>query len=289
MSCLTLAPVVRADEHVTPCPTYERASDDAVIVDERLIEISGVAASRAQPGVLWVHNDSGDDAVVYAIDVQGRTVAEVVLDGVTAIDCEDIALGPGPDDGDHLYLGDIGDNGRNRETIRIYRFLEPHVQLREDGCVVRITVVPEVIEVTYPDGPRDAETLLVDPVTGDVVVISKDPFRARVYRVPLIGDSAATMEFLVELPWGLITGGDISSEGSAILLRAYWNAQIWPRPNAGEWWKALFSSGCPVPLAMEPQGEAISFTADGAGYLTISEGRQPTLHLYRRPSESASE
>jgi len=264
------------------CPTYQRVSDVAVILDSRLSEISGLAASRTQPGLLWVHNDSGDQAGVYAIDQQGRTVADVRLIGVEAFDCEDIALGPGPDGSDCLYLADSGDNAAAREAIRIYRFHEPRIEIRDDGQISQLFVEYDVIEAVYPDGPRDAETLLIDPISGDIVIISKDFIRARAYRISPAIDGVATLEFLTEVPWGFMTGGDISPDGASILLRGYWHAEIWPRSTEGdEWWGTLAELGCAVPLAQELQGEAIGFSADGRGYFSISEGIQPSLHFYR--------
>lgn len=279
--CLAVVSVAFVEKPIAPCPTYERVPDGAMIVDERLTEISGLVASRSQPGILWVHNDSGDDAVVYAIDLDGRTVAEVRLIGIDAVDCEDIALGTGPSDGDYLYLADIGDNAGARETICIYRLPEPQIEIRENGQIVQLSVECDVIEAVYPDSPRDAETLLVDPISGDVVIVSKDFIHARAYCVPVGAAGIATLEFLIELPWGFMTGGDISPDGSSILLRGYWNAEIWPRSIEGDWWTTLGFPGCPVPLALESQGEAIGFSGDGTGYFTVSEGSCPTLNIYR--------
>ncbi|MCK5827663.1 hypothetical protein KAH43_03975 [Candidatus Bipolaricaulota bacterium] len=277
---LGLMLAVFADE-LNQCPAYESASRIATIADIQLSEISGLVASRSQPGILWLHNDSGDEAAVYAIDVQGRTVAEVRLIGIEAVDCEDIAFGPGPSEGDYLYLADIGDNGAARETIRVYRFPEPQIEIREDGQMAQMSVECDVIEAAYPDAPRDAETLLVDPITGDIIIVSKDFIRARVYRLPAALDGVGTLEFLTEVPWGFMTGGDISPGGASILLRGYWHAEIWARSPVGDWWAALASPGCPMPLALEPQGEAIGFSIDEDGYFTISEGVQPPLYLYR--------
>jgi hypothetical protein len=269
-----------------PCPSFELASDPAKITDDELPEISGVAASRDQPGILWVHNDSGDDAMVYAIDLQGQLLAEVQLvdvngGSIDAVDCEDMALGPGPDGAPSLYLADIGDNAAKREMVRLYFFPEPQIEIREDGRVVKMTAKCNVIEAVYPDGSRDAETLLVDPITADVVIVSKDAIHARAYRVPILDGGMVTLEFLVELPWGLMTGGDISSDGMRVLLRGYWNAEMWTRSSEGDWWSLLAMSGCPATLAIEQQGEAIGFSADGLGYFTISEGVQPFLYSYR--------
>ena len=275
---------VAADE-ATPCAETERVSESVTIADGALSEISGLAASRSQPGILWVHNDSGDGTVVYAIDLEGQLQMQVQLIGsdgskINAVDCEDIALGPGPSAGDFLYLADIGDNTASRETIRIYRFLEPELNVEANGPVVQVAVECDVMEAVYPDGPRDAETLLVDPMSGDIIILSKDFIHARAYRMfDTIGE-ASTLEFLVELPWGFMTGGDISSDGTSILLRGYWNAEIWTRSPSGNWWTSLALPGCAASLAMEPQGEAIGFRADGGGYFTVSEGVQPPLHLY---------
>jgi hypothetical protein len=35
-----------------------------------------------------------------------------------------------------------------------------------------------------------------------------------------------------------------------------------------------------APSAIEPQGEAIAFDADGRGYTTVSEGTNPPLHHF---------
>ncbi len=277
-----------------PCPGTEQVDNAGTVTEKRLSEISGLVASRKQPGILWVHNDSGDRAIIYAINLQGRLVAEIQLiddDGnnVVALDCEDIALAPGTDNDDVLYLADIGDNPRSRETVRIYQLAEPQIIDMPDDHVVRKTAVCDVIKVSYPDGPRDAETLLVDPISGDIVIVSKDFIHARVYRIPSGPDDVITLEFLTQMSWGFMTGGDISSDGSSILLRGYWNAQMWPRSSEGDWWTLLAVSGCPVALAVESQGEAIGFSADGLGYFTISEGTQPSLYSYRILSESIAD
>jgi hypothetical protein len=297
MLALLVGFAVLAEDVASSCPETERAPDSRSIPDEALFEISGLVASRSQPGILWVHNDSGDGAVVYAIDLEGQLLAKVQLLGsdgseIEAVDCEDIALGPGPSDSDFLFLGDIGDNARSRDTIRIYRFSEPQINVGPSGHVVQMTAECDVIEMIYPDEPRDAETLLVDPITADIVIVSKDFIRARAYRVPNRVDGTATLEFLVELSWGFMTGGDISPDGSSILLRGYWNAEIWTRSTEGnDWWTTLAKSGCTVSLAAheEPQGEAIGFSADGTGYFSVSEGIQPSLHFYRAVSTGSSD
>ena len=138
--------------------------------DPRITESSGLAASHRHPGVYWTHNDSGDGPYVYAVDGStGRTLAKVTLRGVNARDCEAISVGP---DGD-VYLGDIGDNlGGTWPEVWIYRFPEPSVLRDETVDATRYTV-------RYEGGPRDAESLMVEPRTGRVYIASKATGRRR--------------------------------------------------------------------------------------------------------------
>src|SRR5690606_21021400 len=137
-----------------------------------LVEASGLAVSRDQPGVLWAHNDSGDTARVFAFGEDGSKLGIFTLDGAEAVDWEDMALGPDVDDAgepvddaDALYLADFGDNAAGRDTVSVYRVPEPEVAAGQ--APVRETVGDvERFTFTYPDGPRDAEALFVDRADG---------------------------------------------------------------------------------------------------------------------------
>jgi hypothetical protein len=253
-------------------------------------EASGLAASRANPGVLWVHNDSGDTARVFAMSVQGVHLGTYNLTGASAIDWEDMAIGPGPVAGQwYLFLGDVGDNGAVRFAIRVYRVPEPGVSLTQSAVTVNLSGV-ETITLQYPDGPRDAEALMVDPATRDLYIVSKRESRSRLYRAPYPQPTSETMvmEFRGELPWGWATGGDISPTGAEILVRGYLNASLWRRPAGTALWEALLGTADSEPLAAEPQGEAICFAASGAGYYTVSEGSYQPVYFFERARETGN-
>src|SRR5690606_16845520 len=126
--------------------------------NEAINEASGLVASKVHPFLLYTHNDSGGEPAVYMIDTLGRYKGKIILDDIRNEDWEDIAIGPGKDRSlSYIYVGDIGDNNAKRDKILVYRFPEP-LQVQE-----QITVTPERITLMYPDGPRDGETLLVDP------------------------------------------------------------------------------------------------------------------------------
>src|SRR5438093_10537248 len=102
----------------------------------RVKESSGIAASRAHPGVLWTHNDSGDDAYVYATDLADADRGAVRIRGARAVDWEDIALGPClTQPGACLYTADTGDNEMARKSAVIYAVAEADPPGRPRGPV----------------------------------------------------------------------------------------------------------------------------------------------------------
>ncbi len=278
--------LVRAETGFSQQPAFAEPVDRGLIEAKEINEASGLAASRLMPGVLYTHNDSGDRTRVFAIDDQGALLATIVLDGVTARDCEDIATGVGPKEGTaYLYLADIGDNNAEHKVSRIYRFPEPEIQLSDRGQVIVIDAV-ETIAFTYPDGPRDAETLLADPVTGDLFIVSKRDEPCRLYRLPFPQKSGMLMtaEAAGVLPLTLAVAGDLSADGGEILIKNYLTVFYWKREVQQPVAQALTASPAIIPYEMEPQGEAIAWRGDGAGFYTLSEETfNIEAHLYYYP------
>ena len=267
-----------------------------MIESAELSEISGMVASTANPGVYYVHNDSGDSARFFAIDERGRTLAEVVLSGATAVDWEDIAIGPGPGGGSFVYVADTGDNDARigaggRTSIDVYRVAEPAIS--EGQLAVKLQLSEwERLPLTYPDAPHDCEALLVDPQNAELVLVTKEnDGNSLVFRASgLVADGAPqTLSPLTELAFGtaqapgstLVTSGSMSATGGGILLRTYSAVFFWARPQGSDVATAL--AGPPRALAApsEDQGEAITFSADGASFLTVSESEHS--QIFRTP------
>jgi len=251
-------------------------------------EASGIVASRKNPGVLWVHNDSGDAARVYALHTEGRLLGIYRLKGARCRDWEDIALGPGPyPQRSYLYVGDIGDNQARYPSITIYRVPEPAI---DPNRILRESEIGPVdaIELTYPDGPKDAETLLFDPLNGDMYVIAKREFFCRVYRAahPQSTTKRTVMKLVTTLPWGFAVGGDVSPDGQWVVVRGPFNASVWRRPRGEELWRAFATEGFRLDLMPEPQGEGICFDGDGRGYFTIGEQVHTPIYYFARASSS---
>ncbi|MBM3128313.1 MAG: hypothetical protein FJ009_06710 [Chloroflexi bacterium] len=276
------------------CPQFADGVAVGNIQSALLNETSGLAASRKNSNVLWAHNDSGDSARVFAMDVQGRHLGIYNLVGVTALDWEDMAIGPGPVTGqDYLYLGDIGDNYRLRPSIVVYRVPEPTVSATQTPVSVDLSDWDR-LPMRYPGGVAyDSETLLVDPISGDLFGVTRDRAGegvARVFRnpAPHTAGVTVTLELVATLSLATeIKAGDVSPSGDAVLLRPHSfsapsSGYYWTRAPATNLWDAFAAQPCLTPLTNEAQGEALAFAADGNGYRTTSEGTNPPLYFYAR-------
>jgi hypothetical protein len=247
-----------------------------------LNEISGLAASRNSPGVLWAINDSGPPDL-YAITVTGAVVARFALLGAGLVDWEDIAIGPGPLPGtDYLYIGDVGNNLLARSVVRVYRVPEPVVNVAQpftDSALMDV----EAIDLAYPSGAHDCESLVVTPDTGDLYLITKDTTGVDsgysfIYRnaaplgagmtVPLqeVGHFFAGTNF-----FNLVTAADLSPDGSGLLMRSYIDVLYWPVAFGQALEDALMAPPCMLPAAPEIQSESIAFAGDMQGFFTVGE------------------
>ena len=235
-------------------------------------ESSGLAASRSRPGVLFTHGDKGNGALLYAVDLSGRYLGSHWVSGAAMVDWEDLAPGPCPSDGAPcLFVGDIGDNDGVRPSITVYVVREP-----EDGKDARRV---DTWEATYPDGPKDAETLLVHPCTGELYLITKrKDATGAIYRFP--PERSGTLEPVGELALQdsePITGGQWSEAGDALVVRTRDRIFAWdtdPSDPDAHW------NTPPTEVARvdEDQGESVAFTLDGA-IVTTSEGQPLQLQV----------
>lgn len=268
-------------------PTFTTGVVAGVVGDTLISEASGLAASRGNPWVLWTHNDRGDSARVFAITERGALLGEFVLPGVVAEDFEDVACGPGPEHGvSYLYIGDIGDNSALRSNIFIYRAPEPPVYPAFSNAPLgRALTNLATLRCVYPDSRRDAEALLVDPVTTSIFIATKDP-TTEIYVIPYaawFSPSVCTLQLVATLSViSRVTGGDISPDGALIVLRAKDKICAWERQPNESVPAALGRSPHLLPLRAEPQGEAVTFAADNSCYFTVSEGVSQPLYRYDR-------
>ena len=251
--------------------------------DRSVTESSGLVASRRNPGLYWTHNDSGDGPFVYCVGGRGESCGVWQVTGAGARDWEDVAAGPGPEpDRSYLYIGDIGDNLGDQEQVTVYRVAEPAVA---PGAAPASRSAPaptegaEALRLRFPDGPHDAEALLVHPQSGDLYVVTKEPpSGVYVARAPLSEGSSIALARVAVVGegeegsrTGLVTGGDISPDGSRVALCTYREgyelAAPAGRPFDDVWRQAPARFG----VGSRTVGEAIAYRLDGRALLTTSE------------------
>ena len=258
---------------------------------QQLSEISGMAASRQNPQILWLHND-GDSGLLFAIRTTGQ-LAALVSCPVEIEDLEEIAIGPGPEpDTDYLYLGDIGDNRASRSAVRVVRIAEPELA-KMNGKLFDVNQA-EAFALIYPNGPHDAEAMLIDPQSGDLFLVTKEQGRARLYTVTasrLKDGASASLQAAGTLGVDEVSAGAISPDGSRIILRREAEGWLWTRRQGESLAAALQRKPQKIPVLGKrqgPNGEAISFAPGGDHYYTVSEGKKQAMYQFALPAAPAA-
>ncbi len=265
-----------------------------LLMDPRLDEVSGLAASRVHDDVLWAINDGGNGATLHAIGTRGQHHASIEVDGAVNTDWEDLAAFEA--DGSHyLLVADTGDNGGLRHTLQLHAIREPAL---DDGARVRPAWS---VAFRWPDGPRDCEAIAVDAAGGRVLLVSKRRNPAELFAVPLrpgthavqvaerIGTLAgvprATATQRRDDPEGArlrgqVTGADLSPDGRTLAVLTYDEVLFYAR-GAGPWGRAVGRQPVVHDLTLLPQAEAIAWSAQGHALYATGEFRPAPLLLLK--------
>jgi MYXO-CTERM domain-containing protein len=273
------------------CSAWRAAVELGNIASAELTEVSGLAASHIDPGVLWLHDDHGGGAFLHAAGLQGQDYGQFELVGVENIDWEDLAPGPCPSVGEPctcLHLADMGDNDSSRGGGVVYRIAEPGV-----GRAATLSSLAPLDEIhfSYPDGAHDAEALLVHPETGEVLVLTKADVTG-VYAFPTVPPQPATASNPVQLTLiaelditdsgadkAQVTGGAVSPRGYRVVLRTDEDLVLFTG-TIGSPLEAILQ-GQPVALPTPPPGagESVGFGLDGQRlYLVGEDVLHPAIH-----------
>ncbi len=274
---------------VDPIPTKEAIPtfiDTPTLFEtdiSKLDESSGIVPTKGINNGLWVQEDGGNPLGLHLIGQDGVYKKFYPMTG-TNRDCEDIAIGPGPESGkNYVYLADIGDNNALYNEYYIHRFIEPTLS-------ETFIASYETITFTYSDGKSyNSEALLLDPLTKDLYIITKDQFNVLVFKLPYpqATSTPSIAQYLGIIPLFQITAGDISAKGNEILLKNYFAVYYW-KLKANETIFQALSRGRDVGPAYirEDQGEGICFDNDANGFYCLGERAEkpyaPKLYYYMK-------
>jgi hypothetical protein len=276
-------------------PDYDKPQTVGRIESGEIKESSGIAASKCQPDVFWTHNDSGDDALIFAINTKGERLGTWKVAGAKNYDWEDIAEIKTPDGECRLYIGDIGNNTRIRDEFTVYRVKEPRISPGNKSSSKKKpenTENAEAIKFIYPDMRHDAETLMVHPLSGDIYILSKRlSGAAAVYKLENDFDLSKTNKLkkindfsVPAIPNGFLTGGDISPDGRRVIICDYFNAYELVLPEKAKNFDEIWTqTPLVVELGAREQGEAIGYSADGKSIFATSEKKNsPVIEVRRK-------
>jgi hypothetical protein len=278
-------------------PTLENPTEDflpgkrlAELTSKKLKEVSGIAASVNNPGYIWAHNDSQNSTEVFLVNTTLKISLTCKLAGVKNRDWEDIAVGPGPEEGkNYVYVGEIGDNDGKYRFKRVYRFEEPTLQ--EEVKTMDIVNFDTII-FRLPK-KIDTETLMIDPSNKNLYVVSKREYPVHLYELeyPYSTHDTLHAKEVMSLPFTQIVAGDISDDGKQVLLKSYEYIYYWSNPSGKPLLELLKEKPEDVPYEEEPQGESITWAPDGSGFYTLSEQNVTTdtyLYFYERKKNLGS-
>ena len=292
--CSTLPPVSQA---VGPPETV------MTIQDKRLDEISGMACSSRVPGVLWVHNDSGDDPRLFAVGPDGKTLGILEITNAHARDWEEMSRFEWEGE-PWLLIADVGDNDAVRHDLVIYLLPGPDPARFEHETTIRVPA-SAVLPFRYEDGPRDCEGVAVDVPNQQILLISKRTEPPVLYTLPLILSRDDDEPPLVAqksrpmlgikppttaeraLPGRLgkyrswVTAFDISPDDRSAAVLTYGNIYLYQRDEDATWIDTLAGTPERIPFQDLPQAESICFDEGGATLLVSTEDNRPPVIRFR--------
>lgn len=263
---------------------FARPAQAGVVRSTIVEEASGLVASRTYPGTFWTHNDSGGKPTLYRLSAEAQIIDSLALavqdvdGGVTNRDWEDLAYATHPEGWGAILIAEIGDNRAQWPSVGVYVVPEVAERPRSGSAHPPVTFV----ELIYEDGARDAETLLVDPMTGAWLVITKREDRNRIYVADNPWAGRDTLRFVAELDISWSTAGDVSPDGRAVVIKNYFRAFYWDLDENTPLTETLQSPPRRIRYRREPQGEAIAFALDGNSYWTLSERRGERPQVFYR-------
>lgn len=268
-------------------PVPSTSKQVAFFEDKRIAESSGLALGMRDPSIFWTHNDSGGEPCVFAIDRSGKTRAKVRVRDAANFDWEDIAAGKDEQGVQSLFIGDIGDNLFIRSTIQVYQIPEPEINPPGKPVEEVETAAPQIWRANYPDGKRNAESLLLHPQTHRLYILTKsDDGKCALYAFPqpLQPKVSMVLEKVTDLVFPqliragkrphdncMTTGASFAPDGSRLVVATYSSLYEWLLPKG----KTLAEALKLPPVRIEPdllrQMEGVCYDSDSRTLWMTSE------------------
>jgi hypothetical protein len=285
---------------ITSCTIIEEHAlassklNSGYITSDKISEASGIAVSHINQGILWINNDSGNSATLYAVNAQGSHIATLNISGVTNNDWEDLATFNYQGD-NYLLIAATGDNYLKRKKYQLHVVKEPKLNLSDTDIQVFTTKPEWTTNFSYKDQPKDVESVAIDTQNKRVLLLTKRDFPHQLYSLPLIPEKPQKLIFaqaLSEIPafpaplksrLGIIdvmnysnmpTAMDISTDGSMAVVLTYSSAYLYLKNPSDSWIQTFNQEPKRIDFPTLEQGEAIGFDPTSK-YLYITSEKLP--------------
>ena len=284
-----------APGETTSARTAYNVQQMGVVSNPALSEASGMAYARREADLLWMVNDGGHPAELFAVGTDGRDQGQVAVEGAANTDWEDLA-GFELEGRAFILIADVGDNHAVRDSVAIYVVAEPARQT--SGRFPPRIAIAWQFRFRYEDGPRDCEAVGVDPQAEQILLITKRTTPPQIYALPLrpAAGRVVTARRVGEIPripppsaadliadprWGPIksqpTALDIHSDNRLAVVLTYKNAYLFPRAAGETWADGLARKPLTVRLPPLKQAETAAFAAKGRKFSVSTEQRPAPL------------
>lgn len=286
-------------------PPLGRALIAGIITDNRLSELSGLDASLRRRDRFWALNDSGNGNFLLLLDTRGKVLRQFEVEGASNRDWEDLASF-------HwrgrawLLIADTGDNARKHTYSTLYLIPEPATNPRSG--VIRGA---RALHFQYEDGPFDVESMTIDPIRQEVLMLTKRTVPSALYTIPLsafdqteqvIARRVAELEGIpqpteadIERDGPLAryrsqtTAMDLDCDGRGLLVLTYDSVYRYRRGSNQSWAEALpGQTPARNALSLLPQAEALAFDSQ-CKYVYVGSEKIPSPLLRFRYQPLANE
>ena len=158
-----------------------------------------------------------------------------------------------------------------------------------EGWISQVEIAEATpIVFTFPDGARDVEAFVVDPRSGELLLISKQSdghSQVLTASAAMLSAGGGELSLAGRLDFGkpplpgnpMPTSASISPDGSRILVRTYSSVFAFERKPEESVAAALQRPPRSLSPPPEHQGEAVTFADQGSAFVTISEGVRPQI------------
>lgn len=269
--------------------------------DLELNEISGIETLDGPHFI--VHNDDGGPDL-WILDGKGDTARKFRIKGAKNGDWEDLTRIE-HDGKSLLAVGAIGDNLGRRDSIQIYFITVPAPDAKADTVEA-----VHALELTYPDGARDCESLAFDSSSNSLLFLTKRDRPPRLYRAGIdeaLQKSQLELEFVGTVPtfrppgpddirvFGNVssfvsqpTGMDINAAGNLAAVITYRSLYLYARSPRETWIQAFQKKPREFHGPRSTAEEAVAFGPDMDVLYVSAEGHPAPIFRVELPQPSAA-